>query len=80
MNHAMEHIVERIARSENFTEEKARKKLNLIYVKMNAAGVRQFVDEFIDWLMEKRQLNFKQILKTPDKELFETFEKEYKNI
>jgi hypothetical protein len=74
----MDALVERIVKAENFTEEEATKKLNLIYVKMNGASISSFVDEYTEWLMDVKKMNFKSILKMTDLELHDIYVNEYK--
>ena len=60
----------------NETEAKA--KLNLIYIKMNQSEIKSFVDEYTNWLMTEKKMNYKSILQTPDRQLHDIFETEFK--
>ena len=78
MGKAMDKLTEMIMTNDGLNETEAKAKLNLIYVKMNQADIRNFVDEYTYWLMTEKKLNYKAILQTPDKQLSDIFELEYK--
>jgi hypothetical protein len=59
-------------------ETEAEAKLNLLHIKMNQSEIKEFVDEFIFWLMNEKKLNYKAILQTADHELHDMFLFEYK--
>ena len=65
----MDKLTEMIMTNDGLNETEAKAKLNLIYVKMNQADIRNFVDEYTYWLMTEKKLNYKAILQTPDKQL-----------
>lgn len=74
----MDKLTERIMNNDGLNETEAKAKLNLIYIKMQQSDIKQFVDEFTEWLMDEKKLNYKAILQTPDVELHDTFLKEFK--
>ena len=74
----MDKLTERIIANDGLNETEAKAKLNLIYIKMNQSEVKEFVDEYIDWLMTEKKLNYKAILQTTDHELHDMFLFEYK--
>ena len=73
----MDKLIALIMANDGLDETEAKAKLNLIYVKMNQAGINDFVDEYTEWLMKERKQNYKAILKTPDKELYDVYIKEF---
>ena len=75
----MDRIVERIMKNDGLNETDAKAKLNLLYIKMQQSDIKQFGDEFIDWMMTEKKLNYKAILKTPDVELHDIYLKEFKH-
>ena len=75
----MDKLVDRIIANDGLNETDAKAKLNLIYIKMNQAEIKDFVDEYTEWLMNEKQLNYKAILQTPDIKLHDIFEKEFKH-
>jgi succinate dehydrogenase flavin-adding protein (antitoxin of CptAB toxin-antitoxin module) len=46
---------------------------------MNQSGIKSFNDEYIDWLMTEKKLNYKAILQTPDTQLHNIFDTEFKH-
>ena len=74
----MDKLTERIIANDGFNETEAKAKLNLIYIKMNQSEVKEFVDEYIDWLMTEKKLNYKAILQTTDHDLHDMFLSEFK--
>ena len=79
MEKAMDKLTEMIMANDGLNETEAKAKLNLIYIKMNQSGIKSFNDEYIDWLMTEKKLNYKAILQTPDRELHDIFETEFKH-
>ena len=75
----MDKLTQAIISNDGLSETEAKAKLNLIYIKMNQSGIKQFVDEYIDWLMSEKKLNYKAILQTPDTQLHDLFEAEFKH-
>ncbi len=77
----MDKLTEAIIKNDGLseTETEAKAKLNLIYIKMGQSEVKAFVDEFIDWLMTEKKLNYKAILQTPDSQLHDMFVSEFKH-
>ena len=69
----MDKLVEAIIKNDGLTETEAKAKLNLIYIKMNQSEVKEFQDEYIDWLMTEKKLNYKAILQTPDHQVHDMF-------
>ena len=51
----------------------------MIYIKMNQSEVKEFVDEYIDWLMTEKKLNYKAILQTPDHQVHDMYLFEFKH-
>ena len=74
----MDKLTAMIMANDGLNETDAKAKLNLIYIKMGQSDIKDFVDEYIDWLMNVKKLNYKAILQTPDQRLHEMFEGEYK--
>ena len=79
MEKFMDKLVEAIIRNDGLSETEAKAKLNLIYIKMGQSEIKEFVDEFIDWLMTEKKLNYKAILQTPDSQLHDLFVSEFKH-
>jgi len=75
----MDKLVEKIMTNDGLDETKAKAKLNLIYIKMNQSEIKSFVDEFIEWLMSEKKLNYKGILQTPDNNLHDMFLLDFKH-
>ena len=69
----MDKLTEDIIKNDGLTETEAKAKLNLIYIKMNQSEVTEFQDEYIDWLMTEKKLNYKAILQTPDHQVHDMF-------
>lgn len=78
MGKYMDKLTERIMANDGLNETEAKAKLNLIYIKMNQSEIQDFVDEYIDWLMTEKKLNYKSILQTPDRQLSDIYAKEFK--
>ncbi len=74
----MDKLTERIMTNDSLDETEANAKLNLIYIKMQHSDIKQFVDEFTEWLMVEKEMNYKAILQTPDSELHDIYLNEYK--
>ena len=74
----MDKLVEMIKTNDGLNETEAKAKLNLIYIKMNQSEIKDFVDEYTEWLMTSKKLNYKSILQTPDRQLHDIFETEFK--
>lgn len=79
MGKAMDKLVEMIKTNDGLNETEAKAKLNLVYIKMNQSEIKDFVDEYTEWLMTEKKLNYKAILQTPDRELHDIFETEFKH-
>ena len=75
----MDKLIALIKALDGLNETEAKAKLNLIYIKMNQSEVKEFQDEFIDWLMNVKKLNYKAILQTPDTKLHDIFLNEFKH-
>ena len=78
MEKAMDKLVEMIKTNDGLNETEAKAKLNLVYIKMNQSEIKNFVDEYTEWLMTSKKLNYKAILQTPDRQLHDIFETEFK--
>ncbi len=78
MEKYMDKLTEKIMANDGLNETEAKAKLNLIYIKMNQSGIKGFVDEFTDWLMTEKQMNYKAILQTSDTQLHDIYVNEYK--
>lgn len=74
----MDKLTEKIMANDGLNETEAKAKLNLIYIKMQHSDIKTFVDEFTEWLMTEKKLNYKAILQTPDTELHDIFVNEFK--
>ncbi len=79
MEKFMDKLTQAIINNDGLSETEAKAKLNLIYIKMGQSGIKDFVDEYIDWLMTEKKLNYKAILQTPDTKLHDTFVSEFKH-
>ena len=75
----MDKLIEMIKTNDGLNETEAKAKLNLIYIKMNQSEIKDFVDEYTEWLMKEKQLNYKAILQTPDRKLHDIFDAEFKH-
>ena len=75
----MDNLIEKIISNDGLNETEAKAKLNLIYIKMQQSDIKEFVDEYTEWLMTKKKLNYKAILQTPDSKLHDIFLNEYKH-
>lgn len=78
MEKAMDKLTEMIMANDGLNETEAKAKLNLIYIKMNQSEIKNFVDEYTNWLMTEKKLNYKAILQMPDRQLHDIFETEFK--
>ena len=74
----MDKLTEMIMTNDGLNETEAKAKLNLIYIKMNQSEIKSFVDEYPNWLMTEKKMNYKSILQTPDRQLHDIFETEFK--
>lgn len=79
MGKFMDKLTEAIIKNDGLSETEAKAKLNLLYIKMNQSGIKSFNDEFIEWLMTEKKQNYKTILQTPDTELHDIFDTEFKH-
>ena len=79
MGKFMDKLVEAIIKNDGLSETEAKAKLNLIYIKMNQSGIKSFHDEYIDWLMTEKKLNYKAILQTPDHQVHDMYLFEFKH-
>ena len=79
MEKYMDRLTAKIMSNDGLNETEAKAKLNLLYIKMGQSEIRNFVDEFIDWLMTERQMNYKAILQTSDHQLHDLYLFEFKH-
>ena len=75
----MDKLTGLIIANDGLNETEAKAKLNLLYIKMNQSGIKSFNDEYIEWLMTEKKLNYKAILQTPDLQLHDIFDTEFKH-
>ena len=75
----MEKLIELIKANDGLNEIEAKAKLNLVYIKMNQSEVKEFVDEFTEWLMTEKSMNYKAILQTPDHQIHDIYLFEFKH-
>lgn len=75
----MDKLTADIIKNDGLTETEAKAKLNLMYIKMNQSEIKEFVDEYIEWLMTEKKLNYKAILQTPDHQLHDLYLSEFKH-
>ena len=75
----MDKLTGLIIANDGLNETEAKAKLNLVYIKMNQSEVKEFVDEYVDWLMQEKKLNYKAILQMPDTQLHDMFLTEFKH-
>ena len=78
MEKYMDKLTEKIMANDGLNETEAKAKLNLIYIKMNQSEIKEFVDEYTEWLMTEKKLNYKAILQTPDRQLHNIYDTEFK--
>ena len=78
MEKAMDKLTGLIIANDGLNETEAKAKLNLIYIKMEQSGIKEFVDEYTEWMMIEKNMNYKAILKTPDTELHDMYVSEFK--
>ena len=75
----METLIELLKQQqEGYDDIKAEKKLSLYYHKAHAAGIESFLDEFFEWLLLTKQMDYKEIMKMSHQELHDLYELEYK--
>ena len=75
----MENLIELLKQQqEGYDDIKAEKKLSLYYHKAHAAGIESFLDEFFEWLLLTKQMDYKEIIKMSHQELHDLYELEYK--
>lgn len=79
MGKFMDKLTEAIIKNDGLSETEAKAKLNLIYIKMGQSEIKTFVDEYIDWLMTEKKLNYKAILQTPDQQLHDMYDTDFKH-
>ena len=79
MEKAMDKLTQRIMTNDGLNETEAKAKLNLIYIKMNQSEIKDFQEEYIEWLMTEKKLNYKSILQTPDHQLHDIYLSEFKH-
>ena len=79
MEKFMDKLTEAIIKNDGLSETEAKAKLNLIYIKMGQSEVKDFVDEYIEWLMTEKKLNYKAILQTPDNQVHDMYLFEFKH-
>ena len=79
MEKAMDKLTQRIMTNDGLNETEAKAKLNLIYIKMNQSEIKDFQDEYTEWLMTEKGLNYKAILQTPDHQLHDIYLSEFKH-
>ena len=79
MGKFMDKLTEVIIKNDGLSETEAKAKLNLVYIKMNQSEIKEFVDEYVDWLMNDKKLNYKAILQTPDHQLHDMYLFEFKH-
>ena len=79
MERLMDKLTEMITTHDGLDETEAKAKLNLIYIKMGQSEIKEFVDEYILWLMNEKKLNYKAILQTPDHQLQDILLFEFKH-
>ena len=79
MGKYMDKLTEAIIKNDGLSETEAKAKLNLIYIKMGQSEIKDFVDEYTEWLMTVKKLNYKAILQTPDIQLHDMYLSEFKH-
>ena len=79
MEKFMDKLTAKIMANDGLNETEAKAKLNLIYIKMNQSEIKEFVDEYVDWLMNEKKLNYKAILQTPDHQLHDMYLFDFKH-
>ena len=79
MGKFMDKLTEAIIKNDGLSETEAKAKLNLVYIKMNQSEIKDFVDEYVDWLMNEKKLNYKAILQTPDNQLHDMYLSEFQH-
>ena len=66
-------IIEHIMKNDGLDETEAKMRLNLLYIKLNEAEIKTYHDEFIEWLMTEKKMNYKTILNTTDHRLHDLY-------
>lgn len=75
----MENLIELLKQQqEGYDDIKAEKKLSLYYHKAHAAGIESFLDEFFEWLLINKNMDYKDIMKMTHEDLHDIYEKEFK--
>ena len=75
----MENLIELLKQQqEGYDDIKAEKKLSLFYHKAHSAGIESFLDEFFEWLLITKQMDYKAIMRMSDHDLHNMYELEYK--
>ena len=78
-NSYMENLIELLKQQqEGYDDIKAEKKLSLFYHKAHSAGIESFLDEFFEWLLLTKQMDYKAIMRMSDHDLHDMYELEYK--
>ena len=74
----MDSLTAKIMSNDGLNETEAKAKLNLMYIKLNHSEIKEFNDEFINWLMDEKKMNYKSILQTNDHQLHDLYLFEFK--
>lgn len=74
----MEKLITLLKTQQNYDDNKAEKKLNLFYHKANGAGITSFAEEYFEWLLLVKEMDYKTIMRMPDHELHEMYLNEFK--
>ena len=74
----MDSLTAKIMSNDGLNETEAKAKLNLMYIKLNQSEIKEFNDEFINWLMDEKKMNYKSILQTNDHQLHDLYLFEFK--
>ena len=75
----MENLIELLKQQqEGYDDIKAEKKLSQFYHKAKSAGINSFLDEFFEWLLINKNMDYKDIMKMTHEDLHDIYEKEFK--
>lgn len=75
----MEKLIELLKRQRNYDDNKAEKKLNLFQHKAHSAGIETFLEEYFEWLLLVKELDYKTIMRMNDHALHDLYLNGFKN-
>lgn len=75
----MEKLITLLKTQQNYDDNKAEKKLNLFYHKAHSAGIETFLEEYFEWLLLVKEMDYKTIMRMNDHDLHDLYLTEFKN-